>query len=162
MSAALDASRTATGSGTAPPWSAYRFHPGREWSKRVEHDHFGGGLPGGIKEVIQSLRRAEQITTGARVHQQILVGGGAHGAAHRRQARHKLRCGQFELADQNPARRGDVETGAVFTRRQRQRQIGHQQALAHLGLTADKQDAFRRQESRLDPSGRRRGRLLGE
>ena len=54
------------------------------------------------------------------------------------------------------------ETGAVFARGQRQRQIGHQQTLAHLGLAAHKQDAWRRQQSRLDPAGRRRGRLFGE
>jgi hypothetical protein len=71
-------------------------------------------------------------------------------------------CGQFELADQHPARGGYVEAGTVFARGQRQRQIGHQQALAHLGLAAYEQDAGRRQQSRLDPARRRRCRLFGE
>ena len=55
-----------------------------------------------------------------------------------------------------------AKAGAVFARGQRQGQIGHQQALAHLGLAAHKQDALRRQQSRLDPAGRRGGRLFGE
>jgi len=57
---------------------------------------------------------------------------------------------------------GYAETSAVFACGQRQRQIGHQQALAHLGLAAYKQDALRRQQSRLDPPGRRCVRLFGE
>ena len=130
--------------------------------QRVQHDHLGGGLTGGVEEVIQTLRRAEQIAAGPGVHQQVLVGGRSHRAAHRRQAGNKLRRGQLELADQDTARGGYGETSAVFARGQRQGQIGHQQALAHLGLAAHKQDAFRRQQSRLDPAGRRSGRLLGE
>jgi hypothetical protein len=86
----------------------------------------------------------------------------SHGSAHRRQTENKLRCGQFELTDQDTARRGYAETGAVFARGQRQRQIGYQQTLAHLGLAVQKQDALRRQQSRLDPARRRRRRLLSE
>ena len=67
-----------------------------------------------------------------------------------------------EVYDQNTARRGYAESGAVTTRGQRQRQIGHQQALAHLGLAAHEQDACGRQQSRVDPARRRRGRLLSE
>jgi hypothetical protein len=67
------------------------------------------------------------------------------GSAHRRQTRNKLRCRQFELTDQHPAGGWDAETGAVFAGGQSERQIGHQQALAHLGLAAHKQDALRRQ-----------------
>ena len=33
--------------------------------QRVEHDHLSGGLPDGVKEVIQSLRRAEEIAAGS-------------------------------------------------------------------------------------------------
>jgi hypothetical protein len=114
--------------------------------QRVEHDHLGGGLPGSVEKVIESLRCAQQIAAGPRIHQQLLVGGRAQGAAHRRQSTHKLRGGQFELADQNTSRGGDGETGAVFARgqRQRQRQVGPQQTLAHLGLAAHEQNARRR------------------
>jgi hypothetical protein len=51
---------------------------------------------------------------------------------------------------------------ARSARGQRQRQVGHQQTLAHLGLAAHEQNACRRQQTRLDPAGRRRGRLFGE
>ena len=60
------------------------------------------------------------------------------------------------------ARRGYAKSGAVLARGECQRQICHQQTLAHLGLAAHEEDAGRRQQSRLDPAGRRRGRLLGE
>jgi hypothetical protein len=91
--------------------------------QRVEHDYLGGGLTGGVEKVIQSLRCAEQIAAGARVHQQVLIGGRSQGSAHHRQPTHKLGRGQFKLADQNPARSGNREAGAVFARGQRQSQI---------------------------------------
>ena len=61
--------------------------------QRVEHDHLGGGLPGRVEKVIQALRGTEQIAARTGVHQQVLVGGGSYGAAHRRQPRNKLRRG---------------------------------------------------------------------
>jgi len=130
--------------------------------QRVEHDHLRGDLTGGVEKVIESLRCAQQIAGGTRIHQQVQIGGCSHGAAHHRQSPHKLWRGQFELADQHATRCGDGEAGAVLAGGQRQCQIGHQQALAHLGLAAHEQNARRRQQSRLDPSRRRRSRLLGE
>jgi hypothetical protein len=37
--------------------------------QRVEHDHLGGSLTGGEEKVIESLRCAQQIAAGARIHQ---------------------------------------------------------------------------------------------
>src|SRR6266699_6237117 len=96
------------------------------------------------------------------VHQQVVIGGGSHSAAHRRQTRNKLRHGQLELADQHAAGGGNREAGAPRACGQRKSQIGHQQALAHFGFAAHKQNALRRQQSRFDPAGRRRVGLLGE
>src|SRR5947209_17250811 len=39
--------------------------------ERVENDDLGGGGPRGGHEVVQSLRGAEQMAGGARVHQKI-------------------------------------------------------------------------------------------
>jgi len=58
--------------------------------QRVEHDDLGGSLTGGVEKVIESLRCAQQIAAGARIHQQVLIGGGSQGAAHGRQPAHKL------------------------------------------------------------------------
>jgi hypothetical protein len=93
--------------------------------QRIQHDHLGGGLTGGVEKVIESLRRAQQIAAGPRIHQQVLIGGRAQGSAHHRQPAYKLRRGQFELADQNPTCRGNGETGAIFAGGQRQRQVSH-------------------------------------
>src|SRR5213594_2471120 len=60
------------------------------------------------------------------------------------------------------ARRVNREASALFACGQRKSEIGHQQALADLGFASHKQNALGRQQSRLDPAGRRRGGLLGE
>jgi len=70
--------------------------------------------------------------------------------------------GKLELTDQNTARGRHGEAGAVAPGGQREREIGHQETLAHLGLAADEQNALRGQQARLDPARRRRGGLLGE
>ena len=94
--------------------------------ERVENDDLGGGGPRGGHEVVQSLRGAEQMAGGARVHQKILIGGRTQRSAHQGEAADELRDGQFELADEDSARRGDGKADAVRTGRERQRKIGDQ------------------------------------
>ena len=94
--------------------------------ERVENDDLGGGGPRGGHEVIQALRGAERMAGGARVHQKILIGGRTQRAAHQGEAADELRDGQFELADEDSARRGDGKADAVRTGRERQRKIGDQ------------------------------------
>jgi hypothetical protein len=90
------------------------------------------------------------------------LGGGTEGTAPRRQAGNELRHRKFELADEHTAGGGHVEAGAVLAGGQRQCEVGNQQRLADLGFPSNEQYALRRQQSRFDPAGRRRGRLLGE
>jgi hypothetical protein len=97
----------------------------------------------------QTLGGAEQMAGGARVHQKVLIGGGSQRAAHKGEAADKLRDRKFELAHQDAARRGDGKADAVRASRQRQSQVGDQQRFAYLGFSADKQNALRRQQSRL-------------
>ena len=87
--------------------------------ERVENNDFGGGGARGGHKVIQTLGGAEQMAGGARVYQKMLIGRRSQGAAHDGQAADKLRHGQFELADEDPARRGDRKADAVRARRQR-------------------------------------------
>jgi hypothetical protein len=80
----------------------------------------------------------------------MLIGGRSQGAAHGGEAADKLRDRKFELADENPAPRRDGKAQAVDASRQCQGEIGNQQRLTHLGLSAHKQDALRWQQSRFD------------
>src|SRR5204862_7377210 len=112
--------------------------------ERVQDDDLGGGSLGGAEEVMQSLRRAEQMAGGAGVDQEIEIRGGAHSSSHDRQTADKLRDGKFELADQDAARRGDGTPSAVRTGRQREGEVGDQQGFADLGLAPYEQDALRR------------------
>ena len=57
--------------------------------------------------MIQALGRTEQMAGGARIHEQVLIGGIAHGSPHGGQAADELRDGKFELADQHTARSRD-------------------------------------------------------
>src|SRR5579863_4052130 len=70
---------------------------------------------------------------GARIYEQVLVGGISHDAAHGGQAADELRDGQFELADQHTARSRDGKASAVRAGRQRQREVGDQQRFATFG-----------------------------
>ncbi len=118
------------------------------------------GGAGGGEEVIQALGRIEQMAGGARIHEQVLIGGISQDAPHGGQAADELRDGQFELADQHTARRRDGKAGAVRAGRQRQREVGDQQRFADLRLPAHEQDSLRGQQSGFHQAGRRGGRLL--
>ena len=70
-------------------------------------------------------------------------------------ARRPTNCGMGSSNWQTSTRRarGNGKAGAVLAGGQRQRQVGDQQGLAHLGLAAHKQDALRRQQSRFHQPG---------
>jgi len=112
--------------------------------------------------VIQTLRSAEQMACGARVHEEMLIGGRSQGTAHEREAADKLRDRKFELADEDAAPRRDRKAKAVGASRQRQGEVGNQERLTHLGLSADKQDTLRWQQSRFHQAGWCLRRLLLE
>jgi hypothetical protein len=128
--------------------------------QRVQDDDLGSGGAGGGEKVIQSLRRIEQMAGGARIHEQVLIGGISQDAPHGGQAADELRNRQFELANQHTARNWYGKAGAVRSGCQRQRQVGDQQRFANLWLPAHEQDSLWRQESGLDQAGRCSGRLL--
>jgi hypothetical protein len=50
---------------------------------------------------------------GPRVHQKMLIGRRSQGTVHEGEAADKLRHGQFELADEDAAGRGDGKADAV-------------------------------------------------
>jgi len=87
--------------------------------ERVQDDDLGSGGAGGGEEVIQALGRTEQMTGGARIYEQVLVGGISQDAPHGGQAADELRDGQFELADQHTAWSRDGKAGAIRAGRQR-------------------------------------------
>ena len=95
--------------------------------ERVQNDDLSGSGAGGGEKVIQTLRGAEQMAGGARIHEQVLIGGRSQSTAHGGQAADELRDGQFELADQHTARRRDGKAEAVRAGRQRQGEVGDQQ-----------------------------------
>src|SRR6202521_1210055 len=72
--------------------------------KRVQDDDFGGGSLSGGEEVIQSLRRAEQMAGGVGVDQEVEIGGGAH--ARHMTARRPTNCGTGSSNWQIKTRRG--------------------------------------------------------
>jgi hypothetical protein len=92
----------------------------------------------------------------------MLIGGRSQGAAHVGKAADKLRDRKFELADENPAPRGDRKAQAVDASRKGQSEVGNQERLTHLGLSADKQDTLRWEQSGFDQAGRRSRWLLLE
>jgi hypothetical protein len=100
--------------------------------------------------VIQPLRSAEQVASGVGIDEQTLIGRRAQTAPHPNQAGHELRHRQFELADENAAGAGDLETEAVDAGSQGEGQIRHQQGLAQFRFPSEKQDPLCWQESRLD------------
>jgi hypothetical protein len=67
---------------------------------------------------MQTLRRAEQMACGARVHEKMLIGGRSQSTAHVGEAADKLRDRKFELADENTAARRDGKAKAVCASRQ--------------------------------------------
>ena len=81
--------------------------------QRVQDDDLRGGRVGGCEEVLQALRRAEQMAGSAGVDQEVEIRGASQRAAHEGEAADKLRDGEFELADQDAARSGDGKPGAV-------------------------------------------------
>ncbi len=86
--------------------------------ERVENQDLGGSGPRGGHKVIQTLRGAEQMARGARIHEEMLIGGRSQGTAHEREAADKLRDRKFELADEHTAPRRDGKTKAIHTGRQ--------------------------------------------
>src|SRR5437879_4608426 len=92
----------------------------------------------------------------------MLIGGSSQRTAHEGEAADKLRDRKFELADENTTPRRDGKTKAVHAGRQRQGEVGNQQRLPYLGLSANEQDALRREQSWFHQAGRRSRWLLFE
>jgi hypothetical protein len=62
----------------------------------------------------ETLRGAEHVPLGARVHQKILIGGLAEYASHDRETVDELRNGKLELADEDAPGSGDRKADAVY------------------------------------------------
>src|SRR5262245_16725243 len=61
--------------------------------ERVQNDDLGGRGTRRREKMLKTLRRAEKVTSGAGIDEEVLIGNIAHSAAHRSQSAHELRDG---------------------------------------------------------------------
>src|SRR5713226_2307064 len=64
--------------------------------ERVENQDIGCSGPRGGYKVIQTVRGGEQMARGARIHEEMVIGGRSQGTAHEREAADKVRDRKFE------------------------------------------------------------------
>jgi hypothetical protein len=119
----------------------------------IQNDHISGSGARGGKEVIQPMSTAQQVPGGTGVDAEIIVGSRAEELAHQPKPGGKLFRGEFELADQDPARGGNAKAGSRGSGRQSEGEIGDQQGLADFGLATAKQDSLLREQTRLNQAG---------
>ncbi len=114
--------------------------------ERIEHEDLGLCRAGGGQKMIQTVVSAQEMPGGAGIHPEIVIGGRAERLAHLSQSSRKGLQGKLELTEQDPSRSGNVKAGSGRAGRQGQGQVGDQQGLAHLGLTAHEENPLSRQQ----------------